>query len=355
MPEAPTFTVAALAEICGGRLTDPTSQADTMIRCPATLDEAGPDAVTWITTETHARSLSDCRAGAIIGTEVLLQGDRRGIITNDPVMAMADVLDRFLVPNEPPPPGVHPAAVVHETATLGPGVAVGACAVIQAEARIAQDTVIHEGVSVGRGVEIGRDCQIFDRCVIYDRCQIGTRVILHAGVVVGGDGFGYIFRQGRHRKFAHVGTVVIEDDVEIGANTCIDRAKLGTTRIGRGSKIDNLVQVAHNVQIGPLCVIIAQCALAGSVRLGSSVVMGGQTGIAHSVRVGDGVRIGAKSVAWSDIPAGLTVSGIPAQANTKELRDRARVRRLPKLFEQVKGLARRVADLEAAANSREHR
>jgi len=352
MSDASSYTVGALAELCGGRLADPAGQADTKIRRVATLHEATNDAVTWVASERHAKALGVCRAAAIIGTEALLGGDRRGIIVGDPESAIAAVLDQFHIPNEPPPSGVHPTAVVHETATLGSGVAVGACAVILAEARIGENTIIHGGVSVGLGVRIGRDCRVYDRCVIYDRCEIGDRVLIHAGTVIGADGFGYIFRDGQHRKLAHLGTVVIEDDVEIGANTCIDRAKIGATRIGRGSKIDNLVQIAHNVQLGSLCVIVGQTGLSGSVCLGSGVVIGGRAGASEGVKIGDGASIAATSVAFKDIAAGQVVFGIPARDRMTVLKDQARVSKLPKLFEEVAELKRRVAELDAATNNR---
>jgi UDP-3-O-[3-hydroxymyristoyl] glucosamine N-acyltransferase len=355
MSEAATFTVGALADICGGRLAEPASQAETVIRRAATLTEAGPDAITWIAQERHTKALTASLAGAVIGTEALLDGDRRGIVVDDPELAIAEVLDRFLIPNQPPAPGVHPSAVVHETAELAANVAVGAGAVIQAEARIGENTVIHEGVSVGRGVRIGRDCQVYDRCVVYDRCEIGDRVVFHAGVVIGADGFGYIFREGRHRKLAHLGTVIVEDDVEIGANACVDRAKLGATRIGRGSKIDNLVQVAHNVELGPLCILAAQVGLSGSSRLGPGVTLGGQVGVSDGVVIGEGVQGGAQSGIMGNVAAGQVVSGMPARDMMTTLRNQARVRRLPKLLEEVSELKRRVAELEAAADSREHR
>ncbi len=298
--------------------------------------------------------ISRTRAAAIIGPVALLRTEPRGIITDDPEAAVADVLDAFLIPPERPPLGVHPTASVAPTATLGGGVAIGAGAVLHAGVRIGERTVIHEGVTLGRQVTVGEDCEIFDHCVVYDRCSVGDRVILHAGVVIGADGFGYLFRDGRHRKLAHIGTVVIEDDVEIGANTCVDRGKLGATRIGRGSKIDNLVMVAHNVRIGPLCVLAGQCGLSGSVRLGTGVALGGQAGVVHGVRVGDGVKAAAQSGIIGDIKTGAVVFGMPARDRLKAMRDAARVRKLGELFEQVADLKQRVAQLEAATDHPKH-
>jgi UDP-3-O-[3-hydroxymyristoyl] glucosamine N-acyltransferase len=299
--------------------------------------------------------LPTTQAGAIIGTERLLGGDARGLIVDDPELAIAQVLELFLVPYESPGPGIHPTAVVHPAARLGSGVAVGALAVVHAGAKVGDRSVIHEGVSIGKDVRIGHDTVIHDRCVIYDRCEIGNNVIIHAGAVIGADGFGYIYRDGKHRKIPQIGTVIIEDDVEIGANTCIDRAKLGATRIGRGSKIDNLVMVAHNVRIGPLCILAGQCGLSGSVRLGAGVALGGQVGIIHGIRVGDGAQAGARSCIIGDVAEGEIVWGTPARERISVLRDQARVRKLTVFFEQVAKLEQRVADLEAAADHREAR
>lgn len=352
MTEQQGHTVEFLARHCRGRVAD-ASRANVSIRRVAFIDEATPEAVTWITEGKYAKSLASTSAGAIIGTEAILKGNPRGIIVTDPELAVAEVLELFDTPQEKPAPGVHPAAVVHPDAHLGADAAIGALAVIHKGARIGEGTIIHEGVSIGKNVTIGRQSVIHDRCVIYDRCEIGSNVIIHAGAVIGADGFGYIFRDGRHRKIPQIGTVVIEDDVEIGANTCVDRAKLGATRIGRGSKIDNLVTIAHNVQLGPLCVVVAQCGLAGSARLGAGVVLGGQVGIVDGVHIGDGAKVAAKSVAMRDIDDGAVVWGNPARDHISAMRDLARVRKLHELFEQVARLERRVAELEAAADHRE--
>ncbi len=355
MCEATSYTVGALAEICGGRLVDPPGRGHIVIRHLKTLQDAGPDAITWIAGARHAKALATCQAGAIIGTEALVGGEPRGIIVEDPEVAMAEILACFWVPNEPPPPGVHPTAVIDDRAELGDEVAVGAHGVIQAEATVGDRTVIRTGVTIGKGVRIGRDCEIQDRCVIYDRCEIGDRVRIQAGAVIGADGFGYIFREDEHRKLAHIGIVVIEDDVEIGANACIDRAKVGATRIGRGCKIDNLVQIAHNVHLDPLCVLAAQVGLSGSVRVGRGAVLAGQVGVRDGCNLGEGIQCGAKSAILRDVPAGQSVFGTPAREKTAYLRDQARVSKLSKLFGEVAELKRRMAKLDAATDSHRHR
>lgn len=315
------------------------------------LDEAGENQVSWLSDAAHAKSLSGCRAAAVIGTRALLGDFPRALYVADPEAAAADVLDFFHLPRELSP-GIHPTAFVDPGAEIGRDVRMGPHVVVGRGAVIGSGTRLHAGVSIGAGVRVGKDCVLHDRTVVYDRCTIGDRVILHAGVVIGADGFGYIFRGGAHRRLAHLGTVEIEDDVEIGANATLDRGKLGATRIGRGTKIDNLCMIAHNVRIGPCCIIIAQCGIAGSATLGAGVVMGGQSGVTQGVRVGDGVRVGAKSVVQTDIAPGMTVWGVPAQEQMTEKRERARVRMLPKLFDRVSALEKRLAQLEASADHR---
>ncbi len=350
--QPPAFTVRELAAACQGRMIDEAAVADVVVRRVDAIDSASADAITWIADDRYARRLATSRAAAVIGRSSHLGTDPRGIVVDDPEAAITDVLERFRMPRYVPKPGVHPSAVVHEGVDLGVGVRIGACSVIKPGAEIGDNTIIHDGVSIGADACVGRDCELHPRCVVGDRCEIGDRVTLHAGAVIGTDGFGYIFREGRHRKIPQIGTVIIEDDVEIGANGCIDRAKFGATVVGRGSKIDNLAQLAHNVRIGPLCVIIAQAGIAGSSQLDAGVVIGGQGGAIDGVRIGEGARVASNSVAWSDVPAGATVSGLPARDHRTELRERAQVRRLPKLMDRVAALAERVSRLEAAANHR---
>ncbi len=339
-----------LAELCRGRLVAPDVTGERVIRTVSTLTDAGDDAVSWVAEKRHAKSVAESKAALIVGSEETLGRDVRGLVVSDPELAIAEILDFFLVAPESPALGVHPTAVVHASVKLGASTSVGAHAVLHSGVQIGDHSIIHEGVSLGRDVKVGRNSVLYDRVVVYDRCEIGDRVTIHAGSVIGADGFGYIYRDGRHRKTAHIGIVIIEDDVEIGANSCVDRAKIGATRIGRGSKIDNLVMVAHNVQTGPLCLLAALSGLSGSVRLGSGVALGGQVGISHGIRIGDGAQIAAQSGVMMDIEAGQVAFGTPAQNRTEAFRDIARIRKLSRLFEQITELSRRVAELEAATN-----
>lgn len=345
-----SFPLAHIVEVCGGRFVGPADDAQKPILGVGTLTEATPDEVSWLLEEKHVRALSACKAAAVIGPQKLIADSPRAILVDDPSMAIARILALFQIPLTAPVAGIHPSAVVDATANLGENVAVGACAVIGPSSRIGANTIIHPGVSIGAGVTIGSNCRIFDRCVIYDRCTLGDRVFIHGGTVIGADGFGYVFRKGAHQKIAHIGSVIIEDDVEIGANCCVDRAKIGATVIGRGSKIDNLVQVAHNVRIGPLCVLAGQAGLAGSCRLGTGVVMGGQSAVVDGVTIGDGVTIAGKSVATKNIEPGKSIVGFPGIDSKEAFRLDARVRKLPKLQQEVAELAKRVAQLEAATH-----
>ena len=348
--EDPSLTLAEIARICGGRLVSGDRFAAKVVRGVAAIDEADDEAVTWLGGPKLVQSLAGCRAAGIIGREKLVGSHDRGIVVEDPELAVAEVLDAFYKPPEPPGLGVHPSASIHTSVELGVNTAVGAFAALGEGVVLGEGAVIHEGVSLGRDVHIGERTVIYDRCVVYDRCRIGRDVIIHAGTVIGADGFGYVFRDGRHRKLSHLGTVIIEDEVEIGANTCIDRGKLGATRIGRGTKIDDLVMIAHNVQIGPLCIITGQVGISGSVRVGTGVTMGGRSGLVDGITVGDGVRIAVTALLYNDVPSGSVVSGDPAQDHRTQLRDIARVRKLPRLLQRVAVLEKRVAELEDSAD-----
>jgi UDP-3-O-[3-hydroxymyristoyl] glucosamine N-acyltransferase len=221
--------------------------------------------------------------------------------------------------------------------------------VIESGVKIGARCVIHAGAFIGRNSVLGDDCEIRPNTVIHDGCVVGSRVIIHACAVIGGDGFGYYFTGERHERFPHVGGVILEDDVEIGACTCVDRAKFGNTVVGRGTKIDNQVQVAHNCRLGRHNVLVGQCGLGGSVRTGDYCVLGGRAVSFDNLTIGHRVQLAANSVITKDLPDGLKAGGFPAQDLQTELRDKAAVRRLPDLRAKLKALIERVERLEASA------
>ena len=251
------------------------------------------------------------------------------ILVKSPRAAFAKTVALFHPPDVPAP-GIHATASVAAGAEIGDGVHVGACAVIKDGAKIGARSVIDAGVVVGAGTVVGEDCVLHPRVVLYPRITLGNRVIVHAGSVIGSDGFGYVQEQGRHVKVPQVGTVVVGDDVEIGANTTIDRATLGATRIGKGTKIDNLVQVAHNNVIGEHCVLAAQAGLAGSVTLGRYVLLGGQVGVGDHITIGERTMVGGQGGVIGDVPAGSVLWGTPAQPRREYLRQMAALKRLAK-------------------------
>ena len=221
---------------------------------------------------------------------------------------------------------------------LGESVAVGPFVFIGERAHIGARTVLHAGVYVGDDVTIGEDCELFPNVTLRERLTLGKRVIIHAGSVLGTDGFGYRWDGSQHQKIPQIGTIIIEDDVEIGSCVCIDRAKFSTTHVGRGTKIDNLVQIGHNVQVGPHCIIVGQAGLAGSSQLGTGVVLGGQTAVRDHITIGDGAMAAACSAIAEDVEAKQVVSGTPALPHRQSLREQAALRRLPDLVVQVRKL-----------------
>jgi UDP-3-O-[3-hydroxymyristoyl] glucosamine N-acyltransferase len=309
----------------------------------ASLESAGPSDISFV--DGH-RALVQAQRSAAGCFLVPLNSDlpgRNSITVNHPKLALIKVAAVLLTAPRPEP-GIHPSAEVAPGARVAQDASVGAQAVIDPRASIGARTQIGAGASIGRGVEIGADCVIYPRVTIYPNVRIGNRVVVHSGTVIGADGFGYVFAEGRHQKFPQLGRVTIEDDVEIGSNTSIDRGSLGETFIGQGSKIDNLVQIAHNVHIGHHCIIAAQVGIAGSVWIGDGVIMGGQAGIGDRARIGDQAVIGggAGVLPGKRVPRGSALWGTPARPMTEYKETYAQIMNLPKLAKKVKELAEHV-------------
>jgi UDP-3-O-[3-hydroxymyristoyl] glucosamine N-acyltransferase len=335
-------TLADIAALLG---TPAPPQPDRAVRGVATLEEAGPEDLTFVGNDAYATQLPASRAmGAIVHRKVHLPGGYAGavFVVDDADLAVAKVLAALAPPVPRPAPGVDPLARVAASAQVADGAAIGPFVFVGERARIGRNTVLHPGVYVGDDVVIGDNCQLFPQVVIRERITLGNRVIIHAGSILGSDGFGYRWDGTRHAKIPQIGTVVVEDDVEIGSCVCVDRAKFSTTRIGRGTKIDKLVQVAHNVKIGPHCIVVGQAGMAGSVTLGAGVVLGGQLAVRDHVTIGDGAMIGACAAVAEDVPAKSVYAGAPALPHRQWLREQGSLRHLPELRNQVKKLQEQV-------------
>lgn len=320
---------------------------DVVVTGVAPLDRAGPQHLTFLASARYAPLLAECGAGVVLVSPELAESPGRPaarVVVAKPHDAMLSLLGS-LYPEPAAVPGVHPTAVIGRGVRLGDGVAIGPYVVIGEGARIGAGGQLEAHVVVGAGVSVGAGSRVYPGVVLYPGTSLGERVRVHAGARLGSDGFGYVFRGGRHDKIPHVGRCVVESDVEIGANTTIDRGSIDDTVIGSGTKIDNLVHVAHNVRIGRLCLIMAQVGIAGSVRVEDGAILAGQVGIAGHHTIGAGARLAAQAGVFGDIPAGETWSGYPARPHREALRAQAALFKLPAL---LRGLERLLGERAAS-------
>jgi UDP-3-O-[3-hydroxymyristoyl] glucosamine N-acyltransferase len=327
-----------LAEKLGCELR---GDGDVEVAGVAGIEQAGPGDVTFLANPRYASHLASTRASAVIlspGREAPVPA----LVTGQPYLAFTRAV-AVLRPPARPEPGVHASAQVDPTAVLGADVHVGALAVVGRGVRLGARTTLHPHVVLYEGVEVGDDCVLHSGVQVREGCRLGNRVVVQNGAVVGGDGFGFARDEGgRYQKFPQVGIVVIEDDVEIGALTAIDRAALGETRIGRGTKLDNLVQVGHSVTIGEDSVLAGQVGIAGSTRIGSRVMLAGQVGVAGHLAIGDGAIATAQTGIPGSVDEGAVVSGSPAIENRAWLKASAVFARLPELLRRLRELERKV-------------
>jgi len=344
------MTLREVADLLGGRVEGDESR---MVRAIAPVEEAGEADLTFAAGEKHEAKLQRGQAGAaIVGPEVPVPPAGTALVhVADVQAAMATLLGAMAEPEELPPPGTDPTAVVSGDAQVAPDAAIGPWAVVGAGARIGSRSVLCARAFVGRGAAIGSNVVLAEGAVVKAGCVLGDRVRIGPNSVIGSDGFGYYQADGEHHKIPHAGNVVIEDDVEIGACSCVDRAKFGTTRVGAGTKIDNLVQVAHNVRIGRGCLLAAECGIAGSARLGNYVVMGGNSGVRDNISLGDGVVCAAFAAVAQDVEPGTNVVGVPAGEARLQFRIIKASERLPDLLKRVRALEAR---LESRGTSTDH-
>ncbi|MHC4711820.1 MAG: UDP-3-O-(3-hydroxymyristoyl)glucosamine N-acyltransferase [Planctomycetota bacterium] len=339
-------TLDELARLVGGKIA---GDGKTLITGIAGIREAKRGDITFLANRKYVPLLADCRASAVVVSADVNGAPIPTIKVKNPDMAFARIVEAFA----PEPPkfykGVHPTVVLGEDVVIGKDVSIQAFSVIQDEVEIGDGTIVSPGVYVGHGAKIGKNCFIYPRVVIRERCIIGNNCIIHSGTVVGSDGFGFSTVSGVHHKIPQIGIVQIDDDVEIGANVTIDRARFGKTHIGRGTKIDNLVQIAHNVVIGENSFIVAQAGIAGSTTVGDHVILAGQSGVDGHRRIGNNVVVAAKAGVTKDIPDNSLVSGFPAQPHDRELKIQAIIRKLPDIVEQIKGLEERLREIEKTA------
>ncbi len=317
------------------------------LRGVAPIEEAEAGQISFIANPKYVKHAHKTRASALIVPEDLHVATSATLLrARNPYFAFQQVVRLFHPETLRLPVGVHSSAVIDPTAQLGPDVAIGPFAVVEARAKIGARTQIFPGCYVGPDVQIGEDCVLHVNVTVRERVQVGNRVVVHAGTVIGSDGFGFAREGGVYHKIPQAGTVVIEDDVEIGANCAIDRATLGETRIRRGVKMDNLIQVGHNVEIGENTVVAAQAGFAGSTRVGQNVMVGGQAGFAGHMSIGDNALISAQSGVTKSVPANTRVFGYPARPVEQARREEAALRRLPELIKRVRALERELEQLK---------
>ncbi|HTH49359.1 MAG TPA: UDP-3-O-(3-hydroxymyristoyl)glucosamine N-acyltransferase [Candidatus Limnocylindria bacterium] len=338
-----TFTAAQIAEHVRGEVL---GDASVLITGLAAADQAQPGDLTFAEKETYFAAAEQSAAAAILVSGAFTSASKVIIRVANPRIAVARLLPLFH-PAEPIVAGIDPGAVVAATAQVDPTAHVGPGCVLADGVRVGARSVLMGGNHLGRGTVVGDDTTLFPNVVLYARTKVGHRVSIHAGSVIGSDGYGYVFDEGRHRKVLQVGNVVIHDDVEIGANAAIDRGALGSTVIGQGTKIDNLVHVAHNVVMGKHCLVMGQCGFAGSTRLEDYCVIASQSGIAGHLKLGPQATVGAKSGVMRDVGPKETVLGIPALPDRQMKRQWIAAGQLPEALRRLKDLEKQVADLAA--------
>lgn len=343
----PTRTLSELARLCGAVVD---GDATLAIDGPASLAEAGPREISFFSNPRYRSQLAETRACAVVVSPDIEKprADLALLRVANPDKAFTAIVSAFVEAMPAPAPGIHPSACVDPKATIKEGASIGPFTWVGPGAVIGERTVLHASVSVGPNARIGDDSVLHSGVRIYPHVTIGSRVHLHSNCVIGSDGFGFEPTREGWSKIPQVGTVIVEDDVEMGASCAVDRGRFGATRIGRGAKLDNLVHVAHNVIVGEAALLIAQVGIAGSSRIGKRAIVAGQVGIGGHVTIGDGARIGAQSGVTGDVPPGVDYLGTPAHPRSETLRSWSLTARLPELTSRVRELEKKLAQMERA-------
>ncbi len=327
------YTVSEIADTLDRKYE---GDGDKIIKGAGTLESAGDSEISFFSGKKYLDQLGNTSAGAVILQE------RRSfegtvIFSDDPYLDFARTLELFYE-RKPDYTGISSEAVVGENCQIPSRVAIHPGVIIGENTRIGEETVIKSGCHIGEEVTIGENCRLYSGVNIYDGCSIGNNVIIHSGTVIGSDGFGFAQTGEGHYKVPQVGSVVIEDDVELGANVCVDRGTLENTVVGKGTKVDNQVQIAHNVEVGPHSLLVAQSGISGSTKLGEGVVFAGQSGSVGHIEIGDNTKVSAKSAVTKDVPPDSRVSGFPAEDHKKWLKKQGIIRKLPELYKRIKEL-----------------
>ncbi len=340
-------TLKEIAELIGGQVI---GNGDILITGASGIKEAAEGEITFLANPKYSPLMDKTRAAAIVTSADAQKTTKPIILIENPSLAFAKIISMFMPDEVGHPKNVDYTVVLGKDVSLGRDVAIGPYTVIGDNVTIGDNTIIYAGCYIGHHTKIGAKTLIYPHVSIRERVSIGSRVIIHSGTVIGSDGFGFATIKGLHHKIPQVGTVEIGDDVEIGANVTIDRARFDKTVIGRGTKIDNLVQIAHNVVIGENSLIVAQVGISGSTIIGNNVILGGQAGLVGHINIGDNAIVTAQSGVAKSVPPDTMVSGYPARPFMTTQRANASLQNLPKLFDLVKELKKKIEELEAKLN-----
>ncbi len=347
-----TITIIELAERLGATVAGACANLDHRVTGINPIEAAGEDDVTFVTDARHQAAASESCAAAVIVAKTIDGLQKPQLLVANVNAALIQTLSVFAPELKPAAEGVDPTSRIGSGVQLASGVGIGPFVVICDDVQIGPNTVIAPGCWIGQNTKIGSDCRLDANVVVHHHCVLGSHVVIQANSTIGSVGFGYAFIEGSHRLIPHNGGVILEDFVEIGANCCVDRAKFGNTIVGAGTKVDNLVQIAHNVVIGKCCLIAAQVGVAGSSRLGDGVVLAGQVGLADNIEIGAGTMIGAQAGVVSSVGPGERLAWTPAMDVREAARAVAHILRLPKLSQELKRLTAKVDKLEAAKDDK---